>query len=254
MERTLHIVLHDVAPPTQAACCRVLDALDEVGRFPVTLLAVPRFHGAARDAGFERWLVGRAEGGDEIALHGYTHRDDGAPRSAADWLLRRVYTRSEGEFFALDDAEVRRRIDAGLAWLRALSLEPGGFVAPAWLMGEAAWRVLPRYAFSYTCTLRRFHLLPRGPGVICQSQVFSSSSAWRRSCSVAWNTALAARQRDARIVRLELHPHDADHREVRACWQRLLLQQLPSREVSTLQALAARLGGPLRTETAPIPP
>jgi uncharacterized protein len=241
-DRTLHIVLHDVAPPTHMACCRVLDALSEIGRFPVTLLAVPRYHGAARDSAFERWLVSRAERGDEVALHGYTHRDDGQPNSVGDWVLRRFYTRSEGEFLDLADGEVSRRLDAGLAWLRDLSLEPSGFVAPAWLMGDAAWRAMERYPFDYTCTLRRIHLLNERRSIQCQSQVFSSSSAWRRAMSTAWNTSLAARQRDASIVRLELHPRDADFANLRQCWQRLARDQSRDRDATTLQSLVSKQG------------
>lgn len=261
-DRTLHIVLHDVAPPTRAACCRVLDALGEIGDFPVTLLAVPRYHGASRDSAFERWLVSRAEHGDEVALHGYTHRDDGRPRGASDWFLRRFYTRSEGEFLDLPESEVTRRLDAGLAWLRDLSLEPSGFVAPAWLMGAAAWRAMQRYPFDYTCTLRRIHLLDERRSVVCQGQVFSNSSAWRRAMSTVWNTSLAARQRDASIVRLELHPRDADFANVRRCWQQLARDQSRDRDVMTLQGLVTRIGtvpstqpsALLRTAIEPIRP
>jgi predicted deacetylase len=261
-ERSLHIVLHDVAPPTRAAFCRVLDALSEVGSFPVTLLAVPRYNGATRDSAFERWLVGRAEHGDEVALHGYTHRDEGRAHGPVDWLMRRFYTRSEGEFRDLRDGEVTRRLDAGLAWLRDLSIEPSGFIAPAWLMGPAGWRAMLSYPFDYTCTLRRIHLLNERRSVVCQAQVFSNSAAWRRTMSTVWNSSLASRQREAAIVRLELHPADADFANVRHCWQQLAREQSRDRVVSTLAALVARVGpapstqpsAALRTATEPIRP
>jgi predicted deacetylase len=58
---------------------------------------------------------------------------------------------------------------------------------------------------------------------------------------VAWNTTLAARQRKAAAVRLELHPFDADHRNVRECWQRLAQIQSQTRQAETLRALASSL-------------
>jgi predicted deacetylase len=239
--RSIHIVLHDVAPATRSACQRVLDALDQVGSFPLTLLAVPHYRGAGRNSAFERWLVDRAEQGDEVALHGYTHQDAGRPRGPRDWVLRRLYTRAEGEFFDIGRDEALSRVDAGLAWLRDLSLEPAGFVAPAWLMGENAWSAVHERGFVYTCTLRRLHLLRVKSSVDCQSQVFSTSSAWRRRMSTHWNETLARMQQAAPIVRLELHPFDADHPAVRTCWQQLARQQARDREATTLSVLASRL-------------
>lgn len=246
--RTLCIVIHDVAPATWDRCRWLLGRLDEItrtlgtARLPVTLLAVPRYHGGAREPAFERWLQDRAALGDEIALHGYTHRDD-APASAAgplDRLRRNVYTRGEGEFWALDEAEATRRIDAGLAWLAELSLRPRGFVAPAWLLGPGAWQALERQAFDYTCTVRRLHLFRPRREWIAQSQVYSTSTAWRRWLSLAWNGALGRWQRARSIVRLELHPSD-DAPAIRRSWERLARDQAATRRVCTLATLAGEL-------------
>ncbi len=242
--RTLCIVLHDVAPQTRERCQTILDALARLGDFPVTLLAVPSHHGAGRDAAFEAWLRERADRGDDIALHGYHHLDDGRPKGVLDGLRRRVYTRGEGEFWDLPLAEARRRIDAGLAWLASFGIVPAGFVAPAWLMGETAWEAVRERPFGYTCTLRQvFRLAQPGAGAArldCQAQVYSSSTAWRRWMSVAWNSTLARLQRQRDVVRLELHPVDVQA-PVFAAWQRLAREQLRDREVLTLAALARRL-------------
>jgi predicted deacetylase len=95
--------------------------------------------------------------------------------------------------------------------------------------------------FVYTCTLRRLHLLRVKSSVACQSQVFSTSSAWRRRMSTHWNETLARMQEAEPIVRLELHPFDADHPAVRTCWQQLARQQGRDREATTLSVLASRL-------------
>ena len=239
--RRLCVVLHDVAPATWPACVRVLDALQRIGDFPVTLLAVPRYHGEARDAAFERWLCERAARGDEVALHGYTHLDERRPRNPLDWLRRRCYTRGEAEFWDLPFDEAARRLDAGVQWLRSLGLPPAGFVAPAWLLGPEGWRALRGQPFDYTCTLRRFYLLPERHALACRGQVYSTASAWRRGASLLWNAALARLQRRRPVVRLELHPGDAQHPRLQRSWQRLAREQARSRQACTLQQLAREL-------------
>ena len=51
----------------------------------------------------------------------------------------------------------------------------------------------------------------------------------RRQLSQVWNTHLARQSRDARLLRLELHPGDADHPDILRCWTDLLAQALCSR-------------------------
>ncbi len=244
LPRTLCIVIHDVAPQTRERCQTILDALARIGDFPVTLLAVPRHHGAERDAGFEAWLRQRAERGDDVALHGYLHRDDGVPGGLLDRLRRRVYTRGEGEFWDLPLAEARRRIDAGLGWLASLGIVPAGFVAPAWLMGETAWAAVRERPFGYTCSLKQVFRLASAGGTAanlrCQAQVYSSSTAWRRWTSVAWNATLARLQRHHGVVRLELHPGDVQW-PVFGAWMRLARAQTRGRQVQTLATLARQL-------------
>ena len=151
-DRIVCVVLHDVAASTRAACLRVLEAIAEVAELPVTLLAVPRYHDETPTPEFEAWLGQRSRRGDELALHGWTHRDDLPPAGTLDRLRRRHYTRSEGEFWALPEAEASRRIDAGIAWFQEHGWPLAGFVAPAWLLGPtdvqlsryisiAGWRI-----------------------------------------------------------------------------------------------------------------
>ena len=251
----LCVVVHDVAPSTWTSCRRIVDLLAEIGEFPITLLAVPRYHGDERDAAFESWLVQRAAHGDDIALHGYTHLDNGTPHGWVDHVRRQHYTRGEGEFWDLPAAEAARRLAAGVLWLRSMGLSPSGFVAPAWLLGEGAWRALRRMPFRYTCTLRRFYLLPELVNIGCRGQVYSTATPTRRALSVLWNRALLDTQRRAPVVRLELHPNDASHARVQRSWQQAARLQLQGRQPCTLRALgdALRSDGLART-TAPTSP
>lgn len=241
-QRRLCIVVHDVAPPTWPQCERLLGQIEALGDFPVTLLAVPRYHHVPPDPAFERWLCERAARGDEIALHGYTHVDDGVPRDTLDRLRRQVYTRGEGEFWALPFEVAAFRLRSGVRWLESLGIAPRGFVPPAWLMGEQAWRALRLEDFDYVCTLRHIHLLREGTRIACQAQTWSSETPWRRALSTAWNAALAQAQRPQPLARLELHPGDAMHASLRASWQRLARMQLRTRQPCTL-AQAAALSG-----------
>jgi uncharacterized protein len=234
-ERTVCIVLHDVAASTQGACLRVLDAVREVaGEVPATLLVVPRYHGETPSIGFERWLDERVERRDELALHGLTHRDEGEPGGWVDRLRRSSYTRGEGEFWALSRDEALARIDTGLAWFARHRWPLAGFVAPAWLLGPGAREAVAQRPFEYTSTLRQLVHLPEGPSITSQSIVYSTSSAWRRAASLAWNGLVARGVRTNLLLRLELHPRDADFAPVRRSWQSILERALADRRPATV--------------------
>jgi hypothetical protein len=238
MKRSLCVVLHDVASATLPACIRTVEAIREVADVPITLLAVPRYHCEPSSPALGLWLRARSLNGDEVALHGYTHMDDGVPRNLVDRVRRRHYTRGEGEFCDLSLTEATQRITAGVRWFHKEGLTLHGFVAPAWLMSESTWVALRWVNLRYTCTLRRVVLLPEQRYITSQSIVYSTSSAWRRQASVGWNLAVAATLKSNPLVRLELHPHDAEHAAIRRSWQGLLEKHLADRMPSTLAAVA----------------
>ncbi|RZJ11310.1 MAG: DUF2334 domain-containing protein [Rubrivivax sp.] len=234
--RDLCVVLHDVAPARWEGCLRVLAELDRCAEragvaLPLTLLVVPRMHGdVAIPAPYLRWLHAQHAAGHELALHGLTHRDEGPPaRGLREWLIRRHYTASEGEFAALSHREAADRLHEGRAWARALDLPMKGFVAPAWLMNAASLQAVAEAGFTHTCTLTDVIALPQRTALAAPSLVFSTRSGWRRQMSRVWNMQLAHRSRDTRLLRLELHPSDADHPEVLRCWSELLMDALRDR-------------------------
>ena len=201
---------------------RTLAAVAQVADVPVTLLAVPRYHGERSTPDLVDWLEARRRRGDELALHGWSHRDEQTPAGAVDGLRRRVYTRGEGEFWALSEREATRRIEAGIAWFREHGWPLAGFVAPAWLLGPGAWQALAMQRFEYTATLRELVHLPGRGSVKSQSVVYSTSSAWRRQSSLLWNAVVARLERGNRLLRIELHPRDGDFVQVRRSWQKVL--------------------------------
>ena len=66
-------------------------------------------------------------------LHGERHDEAELPRGLADSVRAFGRTAREGEFLTLDAGAALARIARGLDRLRALGLEPVGFVPPAWL-------------------------------------------------------------------------------------------------------------------------
>ncbi|HSN32814.1 MAG TPA: DUF2334 domain-containing protein, partial [Ideonella sp.] len=208
---------------------------------PVTWLAVPHWHGAPFDAAFEAALDARRAAGDELALHGCTHRDDGVPRGAVDRWRRRVYTAGEGEFAALGADAARAKLQVGLDWFAERGWPVRGFVAPAWLASVGTWDALTDTPqLRWTCTLSRLVALPSRRALRSQSIVYSTRAPWRRLASRAWNRGVARLERRRPLLRFELHPGDAEHTAVRGSWMRLLERALGEREPLTLSQAAAR--------------
>jgi predicted deacetylase len=241
---TVCIVVHDAAPSTREACTRVLAAVRQVaGDAPVTILAVPRYHGEEPTREFETWLGERARGGDELALHGCTHLDPGKAQGAVDALRRSHYTRGEGEFWSLSLREALARIDVGIDWFAKNRWPLSGFVAPAWLLGARARDALLERPFEYTATLRRLIHLPSQVATSSQSVVYSTSSGWRRSMSIAWNAGVDLLERRNSVLRIELHPRDADFAPIRRSWQRILARALHERRPATVAEFMRRSRG-----------
>jgi predicted deacetylase len=250
----LCVSIHDVAPATWADCLRLQAAVHAVAPVPLTWLVVPRFHGSAEEsAPMEAHLGAALAAGDELALHGYTHLDPSPPAGGLrSRFLRGVYTEREGEFAALSEEEARRRIELGLDWFARRGWAPMGFVAPAWLLGEGAWRALRAFAFQYTTTFSRFYLLQNGlpaRSLFSPSLVYTARNRGGRLLSppaLDVGSALLAR---APLVRLSLHPRDARYPGLLRHAQRLLERLLADHAAVTKAACARAL-----TSSAPRSP
>jgi hypothetical protein len=213
-----------------------LEFLDDLRLGPVALLVVPDYHGlgrADRDDRFATFIESRILRGDEIVLHGFHHADTGPrPRGLREWLTRRIYTGSEGEFWQLDFEAARRRILRGLVVLRAAGWYPTGFVAPAWLLSTPALCALEATSLQYCATRDAVVVLHSGDRIAAPSLVASTRSAWRRALSPVWNHVLLERHATSRVVRVALHPVDLHYPAMERLWRRVL-SQLHDREVVT---------------------
>ncbi|MGH6611483.1 MAG: DUF2334 domain-containing protein [Burkholderiaceae bacterium] len=233
--RWLCVSLHDVAPATWPHCRRVLDAVREVADVPVTLLVVPAYHGTcSAQPDFERAMGNALAAGHELALHGYFHLDPHMPTNMVDWFRRRIYTAGEGEFCGLSAAEASGRITLGRRWFAANDWPLHGFVAPAWLVGKDAWKALRAAdGLEYTSTLTQIVALPDMHAIRAPCLTYSVRSAWRRPVSIVWNSVLSRATTDSPVLRLGLHPHDAEFVAVKRSWQRLLERALNDRRAVT---------------------
>lgn len=238
------VVLHDVAPQTWSAYRPFVERADAMGGIPLTLLVVPDFHGAGELARFPDFVAAmdrRLARGDELVMHGYYHADDGPPpRTPLEYFMRRVYTH-EGEFYRLPEAQVRARLERGYAMFQRFGWEPQGYVAPAWLLGAPARRVLREFPFRYTSNPNALLRLPDFKPVAAPSLVWSARSAWRRWLSRHWNQRRLRRHADAQFLRLGLHPVDMAHPSAVSFWIDTVLRLLDTRMPMTKSAWLERM-------------
>ncbi|MBQ5950323.1 polysaccharide deacetylase family protein [Massilia sp. ST3] len=252
-EPALCVSIHDVAPATWDECRRLAAAIREVADIPLTWLVVPAYHraggdGAAMRAGLDAMLAR----GDELCLHGYTHLDT-APRGRGwrERFLRGTYSR-EGEFAALTEEEAASRLRLGLDWFAAQGWPVSGFVPPAWLMGEGAWRAVRRFGFAYTTTFTRFHVLggsaagqdpdPR-LSPFSPSLVYTARNRSGRIVSPLVAGLAAAWLARAPLIRLSLHPPDVRYprllRHAQQTVERLLAHRTPMTKAAFARLLTS---------------
>ena len=238
----LCISVHDAAPGTWPDCLRLLEAVRAVADVPLTWLLVPRYHGSyERSRAMEYTLGELLARGHELALHGYTHLDTAPLHGVGGRLRRTVYTQREGEFAGVGAQEARERIELGLDWFRRRGWPVSGFVAPAWLLSEAAWQVLDEFPFRYTTTMGHFHLLRPRRALFSPSLVYTARNAAGRRLSPRVADAMAALLAPRPLVRLSLHPRDAHYPELLRHAQQLIERLLGEREALTKAAFAERL-------------
>lgn len=220
------VAIHDVAP-AHAAAVHALWALCRAHAVTPALCVVPDWHGAwplERHAAFVAWLHARAADGAEVLLHGLRHDETGRARGWRDQLRAAGRTAGEGEFLTLDRAAAGARIAAGAARLRALGLDPAGFVPPAWLMRPACVDAVADAGLACTEDARAVYLVRPARPLLGPATRALRAPAWRWSTRTPLRAAggLAAgaarwwaRPERRALLRVALHPGDADHAPTR---------------------------------------
>lgn len=215
------VSLHDVSPESWPDYRGLVEALADDPGLIFTHLVVPDFHGRGRldrHADFCRDMDRRLDAGDELVLHGFTHRDEGPPpRTPGDFLRRRILTH-EAEFGGLDAGSAARKLEAGIKLFRALDWPLCGFVPPGWQINAEARRTLSSLGFRYTADAHAFYRLPGWQGLPMPTLVWSARSPCRRALFSRINQARLYRYRNAPVIRLALHPVDLRHRRSLSFW------------------------------------
>jgi uncharacterized protein len=243
------IVVHDVAPATWPQCQELLAMIDAQGAPPVTLLVVPHFHRGIRtrdSQAFVAALNARVSRGDELALHGYYHVDDGPrPRSLGAFMARRVLTRGEAEFAAIDADDAQQRLAHGIAMFDEAGWPLAGFVPPAWQLNAATRRAIGAAGarIAYVPVRGGIYRLPGWRFEPTANLCYSPDRRWRRALSRASIGWALAWHRQRRLLRLSLHPLDAGFPGVVAHWQALIERALRTRHaVTKREAMAIEVG------------
>ena len=220
---SLVVSVHDVAPATRARAEEIIAELGHRGVAVCSLLVVPNYHRTGcfkEDRAFVRWLQDLEAKGHEIVIHGYFHERPGQSREGlSEKFITRHYTQGEGEFYDLDYDEAFRRITRAREEFAAAGLTPRGFIAPAWLLSEAAERAAADAEMEYTTRLTGVRDLRSGEDFRARTLAYSVRSGWRRAASLAWNNALSRHLASAPLARISLHPPDRDHPEI---WRQIL--------------------------------
>lgn len=250
MKPSIVVVLRGVAPSSWDGCRRVLAAVREVGPLPVTLLCVPRLHGQSHSPRLDQQLGERLQQGDELALHGYMHEEDGPPRGLLDALRRRC-TGAKAEFRSLRCDDALQRLHAGMRWFAANGWPLGGFAAPRWELGPGAWAALKLTSLRYALCADSAMLLPQDEELPMHRVEHRCEGALARHRSMLWH-ALPGRlgQEAAPVLRLDLTPESARHAAVRRAWQACLWRHLAWRQPVTV-GRAVRLWEPALAGSAP---
>ena len=220
---SLVVSLHDVAPSTQSVTSPIISELGRRGVRVCSILVVPDYHHQGLFTShreFVAWLRGLEADGHEIVIHGYFHERPGQTKETLrDKLVTRLYTRKEGEFYDLSYEEALHRITTARDQFRAHGLNPRGFVAPAWLLGNEAERAVRDAQLEYTTRLRSVCDLRSGNVFPARTLVYSVHNNWRRALSRTWNTALFRLLKSKLLLRISIHPPDYSQP---AIWNQIL--------------------------------
>ena len=204
------VSIHDVSASTWRACEQLIN-LPMLRNLPLTLLLVPDWHrqGEAQGSSAQAFVesITALQQRHELCLHGYTHLDEQPVPLLAGWR-RRVLTRSEAEFSALDEALALHRLHRGQRWLVAHGWRARGFVPPAWMINAQGISAVRRAGFEYLGLYRRWIRLADGKNLIAPTITYSTrlpagDALWRDI-----QRAIYLRESRWPVLRLALHPAD----------------------------------------------
>jgi len=207
----------------------------------LTILVIPRHEDRTpldEDACSRDWLLGLANAGACLCLHGFTHRMSEPVRSPWQWAWAHGFARGQGELYLSDAADCERRLEAARAILHRAGLggEVHGFVPPAWLLSSVAGGVVRQAGFEFHEELRGIFA---GDAILARRLIgFGSLNAFeaRITSAHAWLQS----HRRPEDTRLAIHPADVRRGHaidsIRCTLRRLLLRLTPMNYMTFLES------------------
>ncbi|HVI04767.1 MAG TPA: DUF2334 domain-containing protein [Sphingomicrobium sp.] len=206
--------IHDVSPRFENEVDRLVDELGRHVGNRLAMLVVPNHWGDAPivpGSAFATRLRSWAQGGVEIFLHGFFHRDDARHTATKDRLRARFMTASEGEFLGLSQNDAADRIAQGRALIEDVTGRPiDGFVAPAWLYGSGALAALK----DASVPIAEDHLRvwsPRSGLRLASGPVITWASRTKMRLASSLAAAAILSRAPLRVLRVGVHPPDVHH-------------------------------------------
>lgn len=242
-ERAFCVSIHDVAEPSWEACQQLMRCIPQLADLPLTWLLVPDWHGRSEATASEsrRFIDGVSAlqaKGHELCLHGYSHLDSpslGANAGAGllAWWQRRMMTRGEGEFAALDERSASQRLHRGRAWLTSHGWSTRCFVPPAWLINRSSIGAVREAGFDYLGLYRGWVRLADGKKIPAPTITYSTRHPWGDALWRRLQDLIAGHQHHSPVLRLALHPADLQRPENLEHARRLIAHCLRLRKACT---------------------
>jgi len=206
---SLIVSVHDVAPSTAGATRTWTECLD-AREVPATLLVIPGpWEGPPlrHDGRLIAWLHERADRGDEIAQHGWTH---GPVPGGPGWrrVVNALVARGTAEFAALDVVEAKRRLSWGRATLGNAGFDPVGFTPPGWLASPGTRIALDELGYGYTTSHTTVTDLVEQRGVRSVALSHRVGGASERFGASVFRAATRRLTEAGQTLRMALHPAD----------------------------------------------
>lgn len=232
MTRSFLVAIHDVTPAHQESLKRIYSLLQQLSVSRYALLVVPDWHGEwplDRHPAFVEDLLARQAAGAEIFLHGYRHDEAGFSRTLTQRLRVAGRTAASAEFRIAPADEAGRRLDQGLELFSRLGLKPAGFIPPAWLGAPELDQQLRRRNLEITEGFWVISNLRTGRRRFAPALSWSTARPWRSHLTARFATVRRTLERRRGLVRLAIHPPDAQmpvvERSVRAALEGLVAQR-----------------------------
>ncbi len=218
--KRLLLSIHDVGPKFEAQVDTLAAHYNAlVGENKFAMLVVPNHWGEAplsEATAFQAKLRRWSDGGVDMFLHGWFHRDTTAHSGAVAGFKAKHMTAGEGEFLGLDAETAQSRMADGRKLVEDVIGRPvAGFIAPAWLYGEGAHTALAALDF----TLAEDHMRVWVPGSgarVAHGPVitWASRSPMRTASSLGFAALARHTLGGLQNLRIAVHPGDTTKPEI----------------------------------------